>query len=99
MLIRQLHVNASNSASEQSSLDISQRSVRDDHERDRETTEHRAEISQEQTAQTERLEDQQGDRETGQKSTNEPKKPLTLRERLAAKEAKIRSNRTNDEGR
>ncbi|MGH3654836.1 relaxase/mobilization nuclease domain-containing protein [Glutamicibacter sp.] len=86
-------------ASEHSALDISQRSARDDHERDRETPEHRAEIAQEHAAQTERLEDQQGDRETGQKPKDEPKKPLSLRERLAAKEAKIRSNRTNDEGR
>lgn len=86
-------------ASEHSSLDTSQRSARDDHERDRETPEHRAEIAQEQAAQSERLEDQQGDRETGQKPKDEPKKPLTLRERLAAKEAKIRTNRTNDEGR
>lgn len=82
-------------ASEHSSLDTSQRSAREDHERDRETPEQRAEIAQEQAGQRERLDDQQGDRETGRK----PKKPLTLRERLAAKEAKIKTNRTNNERR
>lgn len=86
-------------ATERSVLDTTQRSTREDHERDREAPEHRVEMSDERAAQSERLEDQQSDREIAEKTKSEPKKPLTLRERLAAKEAEIRGERTNDEGR
>lgn len=86
-------------ARERNVLDNTQRSAQEDHERDRESPEHRVEMADEVAAQSERLTDQKNDREVGEKTKDDPKKPLTLRERLAAKEAKIRSNRTNEDGR
>lgn len=64
------------------------RATREDHERDRETPAHKEQMADMQKSHDERVEE-----------SSEPKKPLSLRERLAAKESQIRAKRTDDSGR